>query len=378
MSTNKIYLFVLFCCCTSTLFAQSLTIPSKILQEQRHIWVHLPPGYNEQTSTCYPVIYVLDGNVHYKYVAEAVDYLASYDVNRMPRAIVVGIEHEDRGKDLNLQHAQLPNGTQDSAIRKDMGAPLFTQFLQQELVPYIDQHYRTAQYRVLIGHSLAGLFALYTKLNAPQLFNYTILISPALGGINSQLTNEFDRFLQHTNTPGKYFISIGDEDTIQVKRIVHILTIHNKSLVQFVYKKYDDENHFSVPYKSVFDALKFGFSLWFLDNYSDEIVSWSMIEQRYAKLSAEFGCAFIPNEDFLNNMGYKQLRARNVKEAILIFQKNVSFYPNSANVYDSLGEAYLKNGDTKLAIQSYEKAVALDPSNENAKVVLTKLKQSQQ
>ena len=62
-------------------------------------------------------------------------------------------------------------------------------------------------------------------------------------------------------------------------------------------------------------------------------------------------------------------------EAIFIFSINVEQFPKSANVYDSLGEAYMNNNQTNLAIQNYEKSLKLNPENNNAVEMLKKLKQ---
>lgn len=76
----------------------------------------------------------------------------------------------------------------------------------------------------------------------------------------------------------------------------------------------------------------------------------------------------------LNNLGYRLLSAKKVKEAIEIFKLNTEAYPQSANVYDSLGEAYMKNGDKELAIRNYQRAVELNPQNTNAIEMLKKLR----
>src|SRR5437764_13214349 len=56
-----------------------------------------------------------------------------------------------------------------------------------------------------------------------------------------------------------------------------------------------------------------------------------------------------------------------------VFQKNVQEYPESSNVYESLGEAYMKTGQKDLAIKNYEKSLQLDPKNQNAVEQLKKL-----
>jgi tetratricopeptide (TPR) repeat protein len=66
-----------------------------------------------------------------------------------------------------------------------------------------------------------------------------------------------------------------------------------------------------------------------------------------------------------------------VEDSIRIFQKNVEEYPESSNVYDSLGEAYAAAGKKELAIENYEKSIKLDPKNHNGIDRLKKLKESQ-
>ncbi len=79
-------------------------------------------------------------------------------------------------------------------------------------------------------------------------------------------------------------------------------------------------------------------------------------------------------EPQLNDLGYKLLAQKKFKEAIAVFQLNVEAYPSSSNVYDSLGEAYMLNGDKALAIRNYEKSLELDPANGNAVEMLKKLR----
>ena len=80
------------------------------------------------------------------------------------------------------------------------------------------------------------------------------------------------------------------------------------------------------------------------------------------------------SESQLNVLGYRLLSMKKVREAIEIFKLNVEAYPQSANVYDSLGQAYMTNGDKELAIRNYQRAVELDPRNTNAIEMLTKLR----
>lgn len=79
------------------------------------------------------------------------------------------------------------------------------------------------------------------------------------------------------------------------------------------------------------------------------------------------------DEMFINFLGYQKLFSENYDLAIMIFEYNTRAFPNSANTYDSLAEAYMKKGDNKNAIINYKKAIELDPENKNAKEMLIKL-----
>jgi tetratricopeptide (TPR) repeat protein len=75
----------------------------------------------------------------------------------------------------------------------------------------------------------------------------------------------------------------------------------------------------------------------------------------------------------MNALGYKLLDSNRIDEAIEIFKLNVEAYPQSSNVYDSLGEAYMASGQKELSIKSYQKSLKLDPGNFNAEEILKKL-----
>ncbi len=79
-------------------------------------------------------------------------------------------------------------------------------------------------------------------------------------------------------------------------------------------------------------------------------------------------------ENFINAEGYTLMRQRNIAKAIEIFKLNVEYYPESFNVYDSLAEAYMVNGDKELSIKNYKQSLKLNPGNSNAVEMLKKLK----
>lgn len=360
----------------STSNNKAFLINSKILDESRSIWIHLPSDYNSATKT-YPVIYLLDGEGSFSYTSELVDYLSGYDRNRIPELIVVGIHNIDRTRDFTPIHSLVSfDGKIDSARMAATGGGVkFLQFIQNELVPYIEENYRTQPYRILAAHSLAGLFGLYAMEKSPELFQSTILMSPAIYGGNDQVLKDFGSFLKlHPDLKGKLFISLGNENMQNINSIIKQLKLATLKSFDWTFRKYEDENHFSVTYKSMYDGLKFIFRSWFVDNYSNINMTNKDIELHFTRLSDEFGYLIKPTEDFVNNCGYKQLRSGNIDIAIEIFKKNIGNYPNSFNVYDSMGEAYMAKGEKKLAIENYEKSISLNPNNEDGKEMLKKLK----
>jgi 3-oxoadipate enol-lactonase len=79
----------------------------------------------------------------------------------------------------------------------------------------------------------------------------------------------------------------------------------------------------------------------------------------------------------MNALGYQFLQNGKIKDAIELFKLNTVAYPKSGNVYDSLGEAYFKDGQKELAIKNYEKSLELNPDNENAKKILKQIENNE-
>jgi CubicO group peptidase (beta-lactamase class C family) len=100
--------------------------------------------------------------------------------------------------------------------------------------------------------------------------------------------------------------------------------------------------------------------------------------QKYDALKSSGDAENRPPEFLLNSLGYDSLRNGKTDDAIRLFQKNVTEFPESSNVYDSLGEAYAAAGKKDLAIENYEKSVKLDATNQNAVKRLNELQEDKQ
>jgi CubicO group peptidase (beta-lactamase class C family) len=96
-------------------------------------------------------------------------------------------------------------------------------------------------------------------------------------------------------------------------------------------------------------------------------------ERRKGRAEAE-----VISESQMNRLGYDLLRMKRNADAIEVFKQNVADYPQSSNVYDSLGEAYAINGDRDLAIKNYERSVELNPNNTGGIEALKRLRENKQ
>ena len=128
--------------------------------------------------------------------------------------------------------------------------------------------------------------------------------------------------------------------------------------IDFSYVKMKGENHGTAPYLSLFNGLRFIFADWQLpkDIFAKDL---KVIDEHYKKISEKYGFEIKTPENTINLFGYNYLRSGKTEKAIEIFKENVKRYSKSANVYDSLGEAYEKNKQYKLAKKNYQKAYDL-------------------
>ena len=151
------------------------TIDSRALGEPRAIDVALPSGYDADTIQRYPVLVVLDGEFEDELATSVSRFYAA--AGQLPNTIVVGVRNTNRNRDLTpapVNGFDVPPEATGAG-----GADAFLHFLGDELLPYIDAHYRTAPLRVLVGHSLGGLLALYALDHRPDLFSGYLVMEPA-------------------------------------------------------------------------------------------------------------------------------------------------------------------------------------------------------
>jgi tetratricopeptide (TPR) repeat protein len=100
----------------------------------------------------------------------------------------------------------------------------------------------------------------------------------------------------------------------------------------------------------------------------------ALAAKRFHDFNNDPANTYLNMEATMNSFGYKLMGMNRLDQAIEIFKLNTEAYPQSANVWDSLGEAYMNKGNKELAIKNYEKALELDPSNTNAAQIVKRLR----
>ncbi|WP_223034916.1 alpha/beta hydrolase-fold protein [Hanstruepera marina] len=373
------------------------TISSQILNEDRRLWVHVP-NTEPNSGERFPVVYLLDGSAHFPSVVGIIRQLSSINGNTlMPKMIVVGIPNTNRMRDLT----PVTDGN-IGALNTTGGGEDFIKFISDELMPYIDDTYPTTPYRLFIGHSLGGLTVLNTLLNHPDLFNAYIAIDPSLWWANSDLLNK-SKILLNRNDYSAETVFVGVANTMSpgmdVKTVMqdtsgttqHIRDIlefstqvvpNSSSKLAFDYKYYNDDSHGSVPLISTYDGLRYIFSWYDMGEIiprimEDDITTERIIaafENHYAKASQKMGYTLLPPENVINQLGYAFLRQNMNDKSEAFFKLNVKNYPNSSNVYDSLGDYYTAVNLTDKAIEAYEKAMSTNGGNGYSQAKLDALK----
>ena len=370
--------FALLVLISSSAFAQApppgvtaLKINSAVLGEERTILVRVPFGY-ETNKLRYPVLYMTDGNAHIGHTSSTVEFLARN--GRMSEMIVVGINNTDRTRDLSPTHVTTTVAGGGSALQfpTSGGADKFLKFIETELIPDIEKRYRTNPYRILAGHSLGGLFAIHAMYSRPDLFNSYVAVSPALQWDNQVAVKRAEEFFKgRKEWDATLFMSLGHEPgPIEdgFHQLKQVLEKNQTKGFEWAAQVLDDEDHGSVVLRSHYLALRKVFDGWQIprDPDSGQVTgNFKSVEEHYQKLSKKFRYNVPVPEPLINQMGYQSLFADRFDEAITIFKTNVERYPESANVYDSLAEAYERSGRLELAAPLYEKAQTLGQQNQD-------------
>lgn len=240
---------------TPFVFGETQQFSSSILNETRTLNVYLPDGYASATNTRYPVIYLLDGsaNEDFIHIAGIVQFLTM--IKQLPPSILVGIANVDRKRDFTFP----------TTVKKDKadfpttgGSEQFIRFLDKELKPYVQQHFRTNDTSTLIGQSLGGLLASEIVLKQPAMFNNYVIVSPSLWWDQESLLKQAKKILAASaQAHVRVFVTVGNEGKMMeepARQLAELLKGRPGMNVNFV--PLPEETHLTILHNAAYKALQ--------------------------------------------------------------------------------------------------------------------------
>ena len=336
-------------------------IYSTVLGEDRPYFVYAPPNVRGVAS---PIIVVLDGADYFWLTTAAVRILVRD--GRIPPVRIVAVPNTT-----HRAHDLTPAAISDTALRRRAGttvggADRMLSFLSDELLPDVERNYGIAPTRVLVGHSLGGLFAAYALLTRPEAFHAYIAISPSIGFDNARLTDSLVAWLtRQPERRGWFYSTMGalePEGMIApFLRAERAFREHAPPTLEWRFTVLPGEDHLTTPYRSTYDGLDAVFRP-FRAPPPDSVRALGIagLDRRYAESRARIGIPERTPEPALNTLGYLLLAdSLEIRRAMALdaFRENGRRFPRSANVYDSMGDAFRALGQKDAALTCFAASV---------------------
>jgi uncharacterized protein len=252
------------------------TIHSSILKEDRYIWVQTPERIS---SKRYPVIYLLDGEIHFDEVNNILGKLSKESgKNISNEVIVVGIGNiSQRYRDYSPTRITSSPWVDDHTAKTTGGGKAFISFLEKELLPHIKSTCPSSSDGILIGHSMGGLAVMDILLKHTNMFEHYAAIDPSMWWDDEKLLQESEIILANKSFEKKsLFLAVANtmeknmdingirKDTTSKTALIlpslllvdYIMTNRHDKL-QFQWKFYKDDHHMTVPSPAMYDAIKY-------------------------------------------------------------------------------------------------------------------------
>lgn len=234
---------------------ETVTLKSEILKEDRVLNIALPVGYDATKEEQYPVIYLLDGSANEDFL-HVVGLVQFFNLQfNMPKTIIVGIANVDRKRDFTF-----PTTDKEliEAFPTTGKSEKFIHFIETELQPYINSHYKTSNKKYIIGQSLGGLLATEILLKKPELFTNYLITSPSLWWDNETLlTNATTLLKNQKNLNLNVYLAVGKEGKVMendAKDLAKIINKEAKQKINFQFEYFPKENHATILHNSLYKA----------------------------------------------------------------------------------------------------------------------------
>ena len=339
-------------------FAASVTykeidIDSKILNEKRTILVSLPDGYESTLDLKYPVQYVLDGRANVLHTRATSDYISYF--SEMPRTIIVGIANTNRTRDLTPS-------VDTSRARESGNADNFLDFIEFEVIKYIEDNYRTARFRSIAGHSLGGLAVTQAFIRRPDLYNAYFAFSPSFTWNRGEHLKHLEESLKANNGASPFFyMSMANEKRDAKPKFLATKSLfmkHANKNLKFHSEIYPEESHGTIHLRSQHEVYRKLFNGWRIDKYKVED-NVSYIEEFINAQTKRYNYDVTLSETDFYRLSNIFLSKERHTEAIKVCKIRLKYYPNSHYAYRSLADAQYAAGHVGDAIINISKAIEL-------------------
>ena len=347
---------------------QHRVLHSKILDEGRDLYIHLPDGYHTSGES-YPVLFQLYAHFQYAYFLPQISTMESLSAHgRTPAFIVVGVRNREfRYRDL------LPTDHFGGKSEIDR----FLAFFQQELVPFINREYRALDFRVLSGPQAGAAFGVYAMSKQPDLFNGMILTNPFwIQSCRQVLLDLFQESLGSTDLSSR-FMMVSHEDSEApeairaLDRFERMISEAGNHAPRFVRNRLSPD--FSMA-ESV--DREQGMMQLFIDYPFPAVKQGqplAVIQQHYSDISKRLGLPLQAPELTLVFEGDKYMEAGDLKSALAIFSFMLEGYPDSLMALDRLGGVHAKLGNRETAIGYYKRFLEQQPGNPRITGIIERL-----
>jgi predicted alpha/beta superfamily hydrolase len=238
---------------------------SEEVQDSFHIYIKLPKGYDKNIEKTYPGIFLLDGDIAFPMAWGIVRYL-QYDKD-VPDILIVGIGYGGLSSSNSINKRERDYSiSKIDGLKDSGGGKKFLNFIKKELLPFLSSNYRLNNTKLtLSGHSLGGLFVLYTLFSEPKLFSNYISISPyVLQDIDKLLLLIDSNKIKIEDSNSRLFISVGANEEEKefkdpINKIINRLNQIDSSSFKLKLKVFEDGFHFSTPAEGLTYGLIFSF-----------------------------------------------------------------------------------------------------------------------
>lgn len=242
---------------------------SRINKKEYQIYISLPDSYS-QSDSLYPGLYLTDANTYFGMMTDMTRNLQWG--REMPEMLTIGIAYpldsfdtdDERWEKWLAWRMQDFTPTNTAQIDKDFGiegiksgeADKFIQFIEQELIPFIESNYRVkSSDRTYAGFSLGGSFGLYTLFKKPELFQRYLIGSPSIWYDDKVLMKYENSYAQtHDDLAAKLFIAVGElEEEVNAGMVRNMLELTSKmksrnyESLSLSWAILDNETHMSAP-----------------------------------------------------------------------------------------------------------------------------------